>query len=131
MNDRKLRVLVVDDERLIADTLAQILISFGYEATAVYNPDHALEQFTRLRFDAVISDVVMRGYMSGIDLAIALRTLVPDCNILLISGNTATEEFLKLAQSQGYDFHVLAKPVHPTEILDRLKTMPGLDSSAG
>jgi len=117
MGDSKLRSLIVDDEHLIADTLAQILNLFGYEASAVYNPDEALEQFETILFDAVIADVIMRGYMSGIDLAIELSTLAPACKVLLMSGNTATTEFLNLAKDKGHDFAVMAKPVHPAEIL--------------
>jgi len=121
---KKCRVLVVDDEPLLADSLCQILKMFGYQATVAYGPTQALE-FMRTHgpCEVVISDVVMIGDMSGIDLAIQLNTLLPDCKVLLMSGNNSTAELLKIAQQKGHTFDVLAKPVHPTEILERLKTM--------
>jgi len=61
--------------------------------------------------------------MSGIDLAIHLSTQLPPCKVLLMSGNNSTAELLKTAQQKGHQFDVLAKPIHPNEILDRLKTM--------
>jgi len=64
---RKPVVLIVDDEHLIADTLAEILSEKGFTASAVHNPSHAIEQIRELCPDIVISDVVMPG-MDGIEL---------------------------------------------------------------
>jgi len=61
----KPKVLVADDERVIADTLAIILNQSGFEATAVYNGEKAVETARTLRPDMVISDVIMTD-MNGI-----------------------------------------------------------------
>ena len=64
----KLKVLVADDERLIVDTLAIILNQTGFEATAVYSGEEAIQTAKTLRPDVLISDVVMFG-LNGIDAA--------------------------------------------------------------
>jgi DNA-binding response OmpR family regulator len=72
-----------------------------------------------LRPDAVISDVVM-GEMNGIELAYQLSATVPECKILLMSGNTSTESLLAKSPAAADDFPLLPKPVHPREVLDFL-----------
>jgi CheY-like chemotaxis protein len=116
----KKTVLVVDDERVIADTLAIILNRSGFEATAVYNGERAVEVAGTLKPDMVISDVIMQD-LNGIDAAITIRGLLPNCKILLFSGQAATADLLEKARGQGHEFEILAKPVHPQDLLARLK----------
>jgi len=123
MNPSPLKVLVLDDEAPVADSLVQILSLFGYQATASYDPIQAVEWLSSNPCDIVISDVVFNAQMSGIDLAIQLRKTLPNCKVLLMSGNNSTSDLLSVAQKQGYLFDILAKPVHPTVILDRLKAL--------
>ena len=93
----KPRVLVVDDERVIADTLAIIL-----------------------KPDLIISDVIMPD-MNGIEAAIRIRNVLPGCKILLFSGQAATADLLEKARAQGHEFEILAKPVHPQDLLAKLR----------
>jgi DNA-binding response OmpR family regulator len=72
------RVLFVDDERLIADTLAIIFSSQGYETRAVYCAEQALELISDWLPHLAIIDVQLPG-MNGIDLAIRLKAEYPDC----------------------------------------------------
>jgi CheY-like chemotaxis protein len=117
---RKPRVLVVDDERVIADTLARILDLNGYEASAVYSGTAAVESARTLQPDLVISDVIMQD-MNGIEAAIRIRGFLPACKILLFSGQAATADLLENARAQGHEFEILAKPVHPADLLAKLK----------
>ena len=116
----KPRVLVADDERVIADTLAIILNQAGYNASAVYSGNAAVEQAQALKPDLLISDVIMPD-MNGIDAAIKIRALVPTCKILLFSGQAATADLLENARLQGHEFEILAKPVHPQDLLAKLR----------
>jgi CheY-like chemotaxis protein len=113
------RVLVVDDECIIADTLALILERNGFVAKAVYSGEKAIEAARELKPHALISDVVMNG-MTGIDAAIDISKIVPDCRIILFSGQAATADLQKRAKASGHSFEILAKPVHPTVILNLL-----------
>jgi|SRR6516225_1664595 CheY-like chemotaxis protein len=114
------RVLVVDDEEVIADTLAKILDINGYDASAVYSGTAAVESARQIRPDLIISDVIMQD-MDGIEAAIHIRDFLPACKILLFSGQAATADLLENARAQGHDFEILAKPVHPSELLAKLK----------
>jgi len=115
-------VLVVDDERLIADTLAAILEISGYAAMVAYDGQSALEIAKVIPPDLLISDVVMPG-MSGVELAMALSRRVPACKVLLFSGQAATLDLLSAARAAGHDFPALTKPVHPRVMLDHVSEL--------
>ena len=70
------RVLILDDEQIIANTLALILNRNGFEARAVYNGQDAIDTAAQLSPDVLISDVVMEG-MTGIDAAIRISNWFP------------------------------------------------------
>jgi DNA-binding NtrC family response regulator len=72
--------------------------------------------------DLLISNVVM-PQMSGVDLSVQVKGKCPNCKILLFSGQAATADMLKTARANGYDFDLLSKPVHPTDLLKRIQTM--------
>jgi len=115
------RVLVVDDEQVIADTLAMILNQSGFNAKPVYSGEKALELATEWKPDMLISDVIMAD-LNGIEVAIRTRELLPKIKILLFSGQAATADLLEKARARGYEFEILAKPVHPHDLLSRLKS---------
>ena len=119
-NTAKPKVLVVDDERVIADTLAIILNKAGFDAAAVYTGTAAVERARTTRPDLVISDVIMPD-MNGIDAAINIRSFLPGCKILLFSGKAETADLLKDARERGHEFDILAKPVHPDDLLAKLR----------
>jgi CheY-like chemotaxis protein len=122
----KPRVLVVDDDCLVADTLAMVLRTSGYDAVVSYSGDHAVELARLSPFTAVVTDVMMEP-MNGVQAAVAIRALCPDCKILLMSGNERTAVLLAAAAKDGLHFNILAKPVHPTVILDLLRIAPRAD----
>jgi CheY-like chemotaxis protein len=119
IGNRRPVVLIVDDERVIADTLSIILKKNGFATLTVYDGKAALELAKAELPDLLISDVVMPG-MSGIELAIALTQNVPECKILLFSGQAATVDLLAKAREMGHNFTTLTKPVHPKDMLRRI-----------
>jgi CheY-like chemotaxis protein len=112
------RIFVVDDEPVIASTLAAILQMNGFSARFFTCPLEALTEARSKAPDLLISDVVMPG-ISGIELAIRMRAQYPTCKILLFSGQAATVDLLEDARAQGHQFDLLLKPVPPTEFLSR------------
>ncbi|HTB98544.1 MAG TPA: response regulator [Terracidiphilus sp.] len=112
-------ILVVDDESSIADTLAEILNRSGYAARAAYDAESALETAMLAPPEMIISDVVLPD-MNGIDLAITIRRIFPECKIILFSGQASTADLLVAAKSNGHNFVLLNKPVHPTDLLARI-----------
>jgi len=115
------RVLVVDDEKVIADTLAKILDMNGYDASAVYTGTAAVERARKLQPELVISDVILPD-MNGTEAAISIRGFLPTCRILQFFGQAATHDLLENARAQGHEFEILAKPVHPSDLLAKLRS---------
>ena len=115
------RVFVVDDEKIIADSLSAILKNSGFDASAFYDAETALSACEVAVPECIISDVTMPG-MNGVDLAIQIRERLPACTILLFSGQAATFDLLATARSRGHNFELLLKPVHPKDLLARLMT---------
>jgi CheY-like chemotaxis protein len=117
----KPKVLVVDDEHVIADTLALILNQSGYDAVPAYDGLAAVDLAQSISPDMVISDVIHPG-IDGIEMAIRIREFFPGCRILHISGQTSViSDLLKQAQVRGHEFTVLPKPVRPQHLLAWLK----------
>lgn len=123
ISTRKTRVLVIDDDPRVADTLAMVLNASGFDAVSAYSGEHGLELARQVAYDHLVTDVMMEP-MNGIQAALAISHIQPTCRVLLISGNERTANLLAEAVRDGYEFEILAKPVHPTVILDRLRVPP-------
>ena len=119
-NNAKRRVIVADDEHVIADTLAYILNKAGFEATAVYTGLEAVDLAQKIKPDLLITDVIMPD-MNGIEAAINIRGFLPACKVLLFSGQAATADLLEEARRRGYQFEILSKPVHPQDLIAKLQ----------
>lgn len=118
-NGYKPRILIVDDERSIADTLVAVFKIKGHESMAAYSAESAVETVEEFEPDIVLSDVMM-GKMTGVDLAIYLSKARPDCKVVLFSGQAATADLLAEANRKGHQFHLLAKPIHPQKLIEDL-----------
>lgn len=123
-------ILVVDDEPVLADTLAVIFRRAGYEARSVYSCEAALPLIEELQPLFIVTDVVMPG-MNGITLATIIRDKYPSCGVLLFSGNADTVNLLELARQDGHSFEVLAKPVSPSVMLAKVASMVASLASIG
>jgi DNA-binding response OmpR family regulator len=121
-------VLVVDDEAVIADTRAMILEHNGISAMVAYNGKRALEIAKTIPPDLLLADVAMPG-MNGIDLATAIEQIIPNCGVLLFSGQAPTVDLLEAARAAGQELTILTKPLHPTELLARVSD--ALEARAG
>lgn len=115
------RVLVVDDDVRIADSLVQILTATGHEAVAAYSAEAAIKIAEKLNPHAMVSDVVM-GPVSGIELTNHIRAHYPGCRVLLFSGYASTKAFTQALSTRGSSVRFLPKPVHPNRILEFLAT---------
>ena len=120
VNSPSPRILVVDDEKVIADTIVQILNRNGFIAEAAYGGEEAIEKAKRHCPELVLSDVLMPS-VDGVEAAIQIRKHCPDTRIVLFSGQAATVEILARARERGHTFELLPKPIHPTELIKRLR----------
>ena len=124
-NQQKL-VFILDDEVVIASTLAMILRSQGIDTRSFSEPLKALEAARSLSPSLIISDVQMPS-MSGIDLAIQVQNDCPDCKVLLFSGQTGSRGMVEDARNSGHRFHVMAKPVYPGQLLKAIDNLIGFE----
>ncbi len=116
MPNGRARVLIVDDQKVLAWTIGMLLTKAGYEVETLNNPMLVRDALQKRPADLVISDVVMPE-MSGIDLAIQLEQEHSSCKIILLSGQANTLQLLSKARAAGYDFEVFPKPIPPNDLL--------------
>jgi len=114
------KVWIVDDEWVIATTLAAFLRYSGFDVTIFFNPLETLKAAENKCPDILISDVMMPG-MSGIELGVCLKNTYPTCRVLLFSGHTSTHDMLSRARVDGHEFQLLTKPVNPVDLLAVLR----------
>jgi DNA-binding response OmpR family regulator len=110
------RILVVDDERSIADTLTIILSLSGYECRSAYDGAEALAAVDSFHPDLIISEVVMPK-LDGIKLYHRVKNLPHPPAILLISGNANVRAMVDHEEELGFHLEVVAKPIPPPELL--------------
>ena len=113
----KHKVLVIDDEHIVANTLAEILQLHGFEATALYSGESALEWVESYRPDIVLSDIVM-DQVDGVATAVRIRELHPACRVILFSASTLSLENRSEINRLGFEF--LERPLHPKELLEHV-----------
>jgi CheY-like chemotaxis protein len=110
------RLFVVDDEPILVSTLAAILNASGFRAVAFTSAEQAMKAAETDAPSILFCDVHLLG-MNGIELAIRFKALYPSCKTLLFSGFPGAADLLRDAESHGHEFRLLAKPMHPTEVL--------------
>jgi DNA-binding response OmpR family regulator len=116
------KLLIVDDEEMIADTLSMIFRRLGYEAFTAYNGLLGLDAARDLKPNLVLSDVAMPE-LDGVNMAMRICNALPEVEVLLFSGQAGTMDLLHDAEEHGYHFELLQKPVPPDEIVRKVAAM--------
>ncbi len=114
------RILVVDDERIIADSLSAILRAADFETAVAYNGADAVSAAATFRPDIVISDYAMPPGMDGLEATAKIKQLLPGCKVVMLSGQILGREFAPY-QTKGYNFLLLTKPIHPKDLLNEIR----------
>lgn len=122
------KVLIVDDESVVADSLALVFSTQGYDTRVAYSAEQAADIISQWEPRLIILDVMLPG-MNGIDFAIQLKTLCPTCRVLLFSGDQNTANLLQAAQIKGHEFTILPKPVDPRIFLDEAARLASDESA--
>ncbi|MGA2730562.1 MAG: response regulator [Terracidiphilus sp.] len=119
MQDRSIlpKLLIVDDERVIAESMAAIFNRSGYEARFAYSAEEALQIIAAWEPAIAILDVVLPA-MSGIDLGILLRATRPSIKVILMSGQIVAGDLVGNAAEEGHAFEILPKPIAVPDLLD-------------
>lgn len=109
-------VLVVDDEPILTETLAAILSGRGLATLTASSAEEALDLASLIPPELLIADVAMPG-ISGTDLGIQIKRTVPDCEVILFSGQASFDTLARM-RGLGHDFTTLMKPIHPADLLE-------------
>lgn len=113
----KTRVLVIDDDRMVADTLAEILRLHGFSPVALYSGEDAISFVERFQPDIVLSDIRMHQ-VDGIEAAQTIRQLHPECRVILFTASTVNTRMKAAIKQWGFEF--LQRPLHPQSVLSAL-----------
>lgn len=128
-NREKSLIFVVDDEEIIASTIAAILRLKGYEADAFTDSSEALESSRSVPPDLLISDVMM-PFLSGAELGLHIQASHPKCRVLLFTGQWDSADAEIAAYEDGLEYQLIPKPVHPKELLIKVREMLDTASEA-
>ena len=118
MDVRKPVVLVIDDDVMLADTLAEILRLHGFDSTALYSGEQAIELVESYQPDIVLSDIRMRR-VDGIEAAKQIRQLHPECRVILFTASAVDSATKQSIKNLGFEF--LQRPLHPDDVLSTLR----------
>jgi CheY-like chemotaxis protein len=124
------RILVVDDDTHVAQTLELIFLSRGYKVRVAYSAEQAIEVIAGWQPDLALVDVML-PCMNGIEFGCVLKANYPEAQIVLVSGHPDSAQLLESARTRGHSFEILAKPLHPTHILEIVASLlPGMTGQA-
>jgi YesN/AraC family two-component response regulator len=130
------RILIVDDERDVRDSLKRVLDLAGYLVRTAENASDALDQLGRMPTDLVITDIIMPK-INGVQAIESIRKLFPLVRIVAISGGgnfgissyqpraITTNAYLASAESAGAHM-VLTKPFEPDDLIEAVEKVLGV-----
>lgn len=116
------RLLIVDDEHAVAETLVKIFQLSGYDVRAAYSAEDGIETIALWEPHLALVDVMLPG-MNGIEFAVVLKDNHPNCQVLLFSGSEDATALLREQAAKGHRFDILAKPTHPVELLEAVNQL--------
>jgi two-component system, sensor histidine kinase len=123
MDERNGSVLVVDDNEAVRTTLVRVLESRCYQPIGVASGEDAILQLRDRSFDIALCDIHLPG-MNGIETALAIRRSLPECRVLLMSGDSGSSDLLDSAERAGHRFEVLTKPFDPATLFSVITMQP-------
>jgi CheY-like chemotaxis protein len=111
------KILVIDDDMVVRETIIQILEDKGYEVISAEDGYRGLAAFRRDKPDLVITDIIMPE-KEGIQTIMEIRQERADAKIIAISGGgrIGNTDFLRIAQQLGAN-DIIAKPFDPDDLI--------------
>jgi len=109
----KHKIFVVDDERIVRESLFHWFEDEGYEVDTAEDGEKALKMFEKGKFDLVLLDMRMPG-MSGLELLVKIKEIDPVCIVILITAFASVPSAIQALKEGAYDY--VTKPVDPDEL---------------
>lgn len=113
----KPRILIVDDEEMFVQSLADRLKLRDYDVTTSVSGEDAIEQVRHYLFDVIILDVLMPG-MSGIDTLREIKRIKPLTEVIMLTGNATVESAIEGLKLGAMDF--LTKPCETEDLIVKI-----------
>ncbi|MCP4704920.1 MAG: response regulator [candidate division Zixibacteria bacterium] len=107
------KILVVDDEVRMCDSLNELLSGSGYEVFTAQSADDAISKIKTDQFDLVITDIKMPG-KTGLELLKAIKEIDPEIIVILITGYASLESALEAIKEGAFEYHL--KPVEFSQL---------------
>ena len=107
------KILIVDDETVVRDSLGKWFSSEGYQARPVAGAREALESIQNTEYDVALIDIKMPG-MDGMELQTRLREADPELTVIIMTGYASVETAVQALKHGAYDY--ITKPVDPDEL---------------
>ncbi len=117
------RILVVDDEHLVADTLGLIFRRHGFDARTAYSGDEALSCAREFRPQLLLCDISMPG-KSGLELMDDITRELPGCRVLVLTGHYSNISGVReRSRRMSRPASILTKPCNPVDLLKEAGAM--------
>ncbi len=113
MNTKKGKILIVDDEKIVRQSLFHWFEEEGYEVDTAENGETALTQFEKNKFDLLLVDMKMPG-MSGLELLKKVKIIDTKVVVILITAFASVPTAITALKDGAYDY--ITKPVDPDEL---------------
>lgn len=111
------RILIVDDEQIVADTLSLIFKQHGFSTCTAYSADEAIVQANAFPPDLLLCDLNMPE-KDGTALIAELGDAYPSCRVLVLTGSvTGASRVWALGNRLRKELSILSKPCPPSEVL--------------
>ena len=107
------KILIVDDETVVRDSLGKWFSSEGYQARPVASAREALESITNAEYDVALLDIKMPG-MDGMELQARLKEADPELTVIVMTGYASVETAVQALKQGAYDY--ITKPIDPDEL---------------
>lgn len=111
--DKKERIMIVDDEKIVRESLYHWFMDEGYDVDTAESSEAALKKFDKDKFDLILLDMKMPG-MSGLDLLPKLKHIDPGCFVILITAYASVPSAIQALKEGAFDY--ITKPVDPEEL---------------
>ncbi len=119
------KVLILDDDLAVGNTLGMILKGEKYDVRVVYSAESALALVADWTPNIAIVDVLLPG-MNGVDFAVILEKACPGCRVLLFTALPGLIDVVEAARTEGHPFEVIEKPISPLFMLNRVADLLAL-----
>lgn len=122
------RILIVEDERLVAEDIKEVLENAGHQVAGIFSTGEAvLKNLNKARPDLIIMDVRLKGALDGIQTAIAIHESIEEIPIIFVTAHPESE-YPELISLKPSSFGYVTKPFQNERLLSSIKKLLGLTS---